>query len=128
MEISASTPLYFQGTILAGGTLSPEIDIGDASVITMMLTTVPTNGTLTFQVAARSDNDSQFGSGAAGGGQIRYVDLYDDAGALVSVTAPSSRYAVSAVKMAPLIGFRFIKIKSTPAQTNGLKLEFAGRP
>ena len=120
VEITTSHPHLFQGTILAGGTLTGEIDLGDVSLVGLMATTVPTNGTLNFQVSAFSDDN----------GQARgyYVDLYDDAGAAIAVTAPSARFGVSALVMAKLAGFRYVKIKSSPAQTNGLEIRLAGRP
>lgn len=117
MQISGSEPLFFTGTILAGGTLTSEIDMADASMVGVIATTVPANGTLTFQVASKSDSN---------GGT--YVDLYADDGTRVSVTAPAATFAVSQLVLAPLIGYRYIKIKSSVTQTNGLRFELPARP
>ena len=122
MELSATTPLYFNGTINAGGTLSNEIDLGDASYAGLIMTSTPVNGTITFQVAAFSDNHPTLGS------TVRYVDLYDDAGAIVSATLPSAKCAISSLIMAKVCGYRYVKIKTTPAQTNGLSFIMPGRP
>lgn len=122
MEINASTPLLFQGTILAGGTLSEEIDLGDASLAGLLFTSTPANGTLSFQVAAYSDNHASLSS------TIRYADLYDDAGATVAATLPSALCAISTLVTAKIAGYRYVKIKSSVAQTNGLSFVMPARP
>lgn len=116
VEIVASKPLLARGTINAGGTLSNEIDLGDMILSGLIFSTTPVNGTITFQVASQADD----------GVNVRYVDLYDDAGAVVSATLPAAKCAISALITVKIAGYRYIKIKSSVQQTNGLAIEIPG--
>lgn len=129
MELGATKPLLFQGTINAGGTLSAEIDLGDAVFGGLIFadhtatdgsvwTGVPSNGTLTFQVSKQADD----------GATICYADLYDDTGTIVAVTLPGARCGISALITSNIYGYRFVKIKSSVTQTNGVHFAIQGRP
>ena len=109
-------PFVFRGTILAGGTLSSEFDLGGMDVVGLKVNSTPTNGTLSFQVSSVGDD----------GTNVTYRDLYS-AGAVLSFTAPSSPFALGSVEMAPLLAFRYLKVKSSVTQTNGLSLVFIAK-
>lgn len=111
--VSGSRTGIVYGTILAGGTLSQEIDLGEWTLAGLIAETSMVNGTLTFQVSSKPD--------AEGG---TYVDLrgdqnavYNPAGGAVSGTFALNTSAV----MAALTAYRYVKIKSSIAQTNGVR-------
>lgn len=109
-------PYVFTGTILAGGTLSSEFDLGGMDAVGLKTTSTPANGTLSFQVSTIGDD----------GTNVTYRDLYS-AGAVLSFTAPGVGFALGSVELAPLQAFRFVKVKSSVTQTNGLGLHFIAK-
>lgn len=106
------TPSYnqAQGTILAGGTLSSEINLLGYTYFGLQTLGSSVNGTLGFMVSNKSDAD---------GGVYR--TLYNNLGVPVAVTAPSGQFSVSGDALTALKGYQFIRVSST-AQTNGLAL------
>jgi hypothetical protein len=102
-------PYTVGGTILAGGTLSAEIDLGGMYAIGLITTSTPANGTLSFQVSQVAEN----------GTLVSYKDL-SSAGAVLSFTLPSAGLSLGGVELNPLLPFRFIKMKSSVTQTNGV--------
>lgn len=102
-------PYVFGGTILAGGTLSPEIDLGGMFAAGLITASPAANGTLSFQVSPTPDN----------GTLTPYKDLAS-AGAVLSFTLPSAGLALGGVELQPLLPYRFVKLKSSVTQTNGL--------
>lgn len=113
-HISGAEPLLFRGTILAGGTLSNVIDISDAVLAGLIIETSAVNGTLTFQTAPTADGT--------------YQTIKDKEGADEAVTLASGTSAISGVHLNFLMPFRFIRIKSSVAQTNGLSFVLPARP
>lgn len=113
VHVSGSTPFLFQGTILAGGTLSSAIDLQDTVLVGLISDTSAVNGTLNFQVA-----HSEGGT---------FFDLYDGEGAAVAVTLPGGTRAISGVALRFLTPYRFVKIKSSVAQTTGLRFMLPAR-
>jgi len=99
-----------QGTILAGGTLSSEINLLGYTYFGLQATTSSVNGTLGFMVSNKSDAD---------GGVYR--PLTNNLGVPVAVTAPSGQFSISGDALTALKGYQFMRISST-AQTNGLAL------
>jgi hypothetical protein len=119
MQFSGSTPHLFQGTILAGGTLTSEIDLSDASIHGLIVVGMAA-GTLSFQVSPFSETDPNNSSHAV------YVDLRDDDGTLVSAGGTGNT-TVDMQTMAKVSVYRYLKIKSDVAQTNGVKFYLPAR-
>lgn len=112
MQLAEARTNLFQGTINAGGTLTNEIRLDGFSVIGLISDANLVNGTITFQVSAYSDNDSSHSS--------NYVDLKDDTGTTVSVGPTGTQIAVGTDKIVQaLSAFRYVKIKTSVAITNG---------
>lgn len=109
-------PYVFTGTILAGGTLSNEFDLGGMESIALKTTSTPSNGTLSFQVSTVADD----------GINVTYRDLYSG-GSVLSFTAPGAGFGLGSVELAPLLAYRFVKVKSSVAQANGLGLHFIAK-
>lgn len=100
-----------QGTINAGGTLTGEIDLQGYTHIGLMTATNMTAGTLSFEVANQS---------LASGGV--YASLKDGSG--VDVQIPGSDvFALSGEVMKVLAPYRYVRIKTSSAQTSGLLLK-----
>ena len=116
--MSLQTPLNntVNGTILAGGTLTSEMNIQGYTLIGLMATTSSVNGTLGFQV---SDKPTVPVSPDQTPGVYR--TLYTNLGVPVSVTAPSGAFAISSDALTPLKGYQYVKVSST-AQTTGLAI------
>lgn len=104
-----------RGTILGGGTLSPEIDTMEFSLLGLIANTAMVACTLSFQVSANSDND-------AAPNTSNYVDVKDNTGTVISFGPLSNTFALSGDQLAFLAPYRYIKIKSAVAQTNGVAL------
>jgi hypothetical protein len=115
MQFSGSTPHLFQGTILAGGTLSSEINLSDASLFGLIVVGAA-GGTLSFQVSPYPD----------GHAEALYVSVTDQDGAAVSAPG-SGNFAVDMQTMAKVSTYRYLKIKSSVAQTNGVKFYLPAR-
>ena len=99
-----------RGTILAGGTLSGEIDLMGFTKIGLLYSGA-TNGTLGFQVAVKPDAD---------GGT--YYDLLGSNGVALAFGPSGASGAVSGVVLEPLQPYRYIKVKSSIAQATGVQL------
>jgi hypothetical protein len=84
--------------IPAGGSLSAEIDLYQDSLLAFQMPAAFTGTALTFQASA-----------TAGG---TYADVYDDAGAEVSVTVAQGRTVSASAAAAKLAPLRFIKVRS----------------
>ena len=117
--MSLQTPLNntVNGTILAAGTLTSEMNIQGYSLLGMIATTDSVNGTLGFQVSDKptipTSPDQTPGV---------YRTLYTNLGVPVAVTAPSGTFAISSDALTPLKGYQYVKVLSNPAQTNGLAI------
>lgn len=101
------------GTVVAGGTLSNEINLADfgqsAGLITL---TSATSAAVTFMVSDKPDSDSGV-----------YVDLKDAAGNY-SLGTQAGLFAVSGELLKPLAPYRFVRVKFGSAQTTGLRFTF----
>lgn len=102
-----------QGTIAAGGTLTSEIDLGEWSLTGLISDGNALTGTLTFQVSAFSDNDSVYAE--------NYVDVRNSDGSALSVTIAANRAIKGIDIIQALQPYRYVKIKTSAAQTNGAK-------
>lgn len=111
VSISGSNFNLLSGTILAGGTLSSQFDLGEYNTCGLIMGSTLVNGTLSFMVSALPD--------AQGG---VYVPLLKSDGTEVSIGPISGAKAISAIALAPLFPFRFIRIKSNVSQTGGVQL------
>lgn len=103
----------------AGGTLSPEIDLSDGVLVGLIGVGMAV-GTLTFQVSAISETDPNNPSLAA------YATVQGSDGTALSVTG-NGTFAVDIDVMSKLAGYRFLKIKSSVTQTNGVRFYLPGR-
>lgn len=113
----SSHPFVMRGTILATGTLSTEFDLGGMDVVGLKIDGSPTNGTLSFQVSSIGDD----------GTNVTYRDLYS-AGAVLGFNIPSATsFALGSVEMAPLLAFRYLKVKTSVAQATGMGLIFIAK-
>lgn len=112
------TPLNntIYGTILAGGTLSSEFNLQGYQLAGLIALSNSVNGTLGFMVSDRPDVATI--PGQPGG---VYRDLYKNDGTTVQITAPSGQFGISSEFLLPLVGYQFVRVKTT-AQTNGLSL------
>ena len=111
--MSLQTPLNNQvtGTILAAGTLTAlPFDTQGYSLYGLLTNTNSVNGSLMFRVHGTLDPDTG-----------NWKPLYNNAGARVSITAPSGQWAISSDALTPLKGYRYFYVEST-AQTTGLSL------
>lgn len=102
-----------QGTMTAGGTLTGEIDLAGWSLAGLISDANLINSTLTFQVSAFSDNDQNFAE--------LYADVKKDDGANFAIGPVSGAVAVRSDVLQVLAGYRYVKIKTAIAQTNGVK-------
>lgn len=110
-------PFVFRGTILATGTLSTEFDLGGMDVLSLKIDGSPSNGTLSFQVSSVGDD----------GTNVTYRDVYS-AGAVLGYTIPGATpFVLGATECAPLLAFRYIKVKTSVAQATGMGLIFIGK-
>ena len=113
-------PSLLQGTINGGGTLSSEIDIDDFTIAGLITDANFALGTLSFQVSHVSDSNGTI--------TPLYVDVIDNAGATVTIGPVSGAKAIDAqYLMQVLAPYRFIKIKSSVTQTNGVKFWLPAR-
>lgn len=103
-----------RGTILAGGTLSAEIDLMEFSLIGVIANTNMVNSTLTAYVSAYSDLDSV--------NAANWVAVKDNSGNALTWGPLANMFALSSEKLAFLAPYRYIKIGSAVAQTNGVLL------
>lgn len=111
MEISGVRPGLLQGTIAAGGTLTNEIDMGGWSSMGLIADGSALTGTLTFQASAFSDNDSVYAE--------NYVDIRNGDGSALSITIAANRAISGDEIIQALQPYRYVKIKTSAAQTNG---------
>ncbi len=104
----------FHGTMVAGGTLTNEIDLGGFTLFGLISDNNMVNGTLSWQVSAFSDNDTVNPSD--------YVDLTDGDGTAIEFGPTGTQVAVSAADVIQAIApFRYVKIKMGNTQTNGVR-------
>jgi hypothetical protein len=102
---------FFQGTILAGGTLTNELDFNGYTKLGVIYSGA-TNGTLTAQVSHKADAD---------GGT--YVDLLGSNGVAVTFCGPTGTSgALSGTVLEPLAPYRYVKFKMSIAQATGVQL------
>lgn len=113
MEISEVRAGLIPGTITAGGTLTSELDLGGWSTAGLISDGSALTGTLTFQVSAYSDNDTRFSS--------NYVELRNGDGTALSITIAANRAISGDEIIQALASYRYVKIKTSAAQTNGAK-------
>lgn len=109
MNVSSRGGIYnqFNGTIVTGGTISNTIDLGDASnVAGMIFPGSVVYGSLTFQV-----------SHLIGG---PFVTVMDTDGTDFDLGPRSGGFAISSDDMSFLMPFRYLRVKTSVAQTNGL--------
>ena len=112
------TPSYnqFQGTILAGGTLTAQpFNVEGYTTFGLMATTSSVNGTLNFLVNDTPDVNSG-----------NWKQVYGSTGAAVTVTINSGKTAISSDALTSLHGYKYLHIKST-AQPNGLALTLTAK-
>ena len=110
--VSGSNYNLLYGTILPGGTLSNEIDLGEYNTLGMFTSSDLILGTLTFMVSPLPD--------AQGGGYTTL--LKSDGTAAISIGPISGNKAISAITLAPLFPYRFIRLQTSSTQTNGVQL------
>jgi len=114
VEIAGVRSGLVQGTMTAAGTLTGEIDLSNWSVAGLISDANLINSTLTFQVSPFSDLDTV--------NAARYVDVKKDDGSNLAVGPVSGAMAVrSDLVVQALAGYRYVKIKTAVAQTNGVK-------
>jgi hypothetical protein len=110
--VAGSNFNLLRGTILAGGTLSSEIDLGEYNTTGLITSASLILGTLTFMVSALPD--------AQGGGYTTL--LKSDGTAAISIGPVSANKAISAITLAPLFPYRYIRLSTSSVQTNGVAL------
>lgn len=112
-EIAEHRTSFIPGTLLAGGTLSAEIDIAGWSQFGLITDANLVNSTLSWQVSRYSDNDSVNASD--------YVDLVNADGSTAGYGPTGSQIAVSGDDVTLAIApYRYVKLKSAATQTNGV--------
>lgn len=105
------------GTIGASGTLSEEFDLGNWSMLGLMMRNA-TVGTLTFWVSEQS---------IANGGTPRQV--YNSDGTVYSITLPTGNSAFSAsVVVNAIAPYRYVRVGTSTAQTNSPTVQFIVKP
>lgn len=105
----------YNGTILAGGTLSSQIDLGEATSFGLVVPTFV--GTATFGWYAGDKSDSDGGV---------YVALKNASGA-ISHGSQTTGFAVDSVSLSVLQGHRFVRLHSSAAITSGLSFRVFGK-
>jgi hypothetical protein len=95
-----------EGSIAAAGTVSTPVDLSGYMAAGFIATSAMTSANLSFQVATTLTGT--------------YVDVRDAAGAVVSIGPVSGTFALSGTVMEVLRGYRFIRVKTSVAQTSGL--------
>jgi len=88
-------------TILAQGTTTEAVDLRGYGLLGLILPTL-TAGNLTFEAS-----DIEAGT---------YVAVCDELGAAVTIVAGTGDMAIDATALAPLAGYRWVKIVSAAAQ------------
>lgn len=105
----------FNGTINAGGTLSNEIQIGEATCFGLVVPAGATSSAFGWYVSDRSDAD---------GGV--YVPLYNASGAISHGTR-SGGFAIDSISLQVLEGHRFVRLQTGSAQTSGIAFRLFGK-
>ena len=117
MELAELRSVLIPGTINAGGTLSSELDIGSFSLFGLDVLSM-LNSKLSFMGSALSD--------AEGG---VYKDIKDEIGNTRSIGPSGTSLAVSSDKITQIIsGWRYVRLKSAAAQTNGVLFYIPAKP
>ena len=115
MYIVGSRNNLFHGTMNAAGTLTNEIDLADYAAFGLMSDSNLVLGTLSFQGSPYSDNETDADKTPF------YRDILDESGDAVTIGPVSGAIAIkSDVIVQALGGYRYVKIKMSPAQTNGV--------
>jgi hypothetical protein len=107
MEITAHRSSQLFGTINASGTATQVLRIDDFTLIGLQATTSMTAGTLTFSAGYV---DGTLGTVRTG------------TGATLSIGALSGTWSLSADELSFLAPYRYVRIFTSSAQTNGLQL------
>ena len=106
----------FHGTIIAGGTLTTEIDLADYSAFGLMSDTNLVNGTMSFQTSPYSDSETDADKTPL------YRDVLDETGSVATIGPVSGAIAIKAEDVVQILaGYRYVKIKMSIAQTNGVE-------
>lgn len=105
-----------QGTVAAGGTLSSQFDLGEYNTLGLLTDSNMVNGTLSFMVSDLPDSQ---------GGV--YKALYKSDGTVASIGPVSGAAAISAIALAPIFPYRYVRVKFSIAQTNGVALRLPVR-
>ena len=115
MYLVGSRNNMFHGTIIAGGTLTNEIDLADYSAFGLMSDTNLVNGTVTFQASPYSDGETDADKTPL------YRDILDENGSVAAIGPVSGAIAIQADQIVQILaGYRYVKIKMSIAQTNGV--------
>lgn len=93
-------------SIAANETTSGAIDLRGYVILGLIATSAMISGNLAFQVSDALDGT--------------YVDVEDSSGSAVSLGAFSGTFALKADDLAFLAPYRYLKIVSSVAQTNGV--------
>lgn len=95
---TGSRPIELQSTIANGQSLSNAVDIGNKTLLGIVIPSSWTAANLTFQVSTDG---------------ITYNDVYDNLGTEKNVTAAASRYII--IDPVDFIGAKYIKVRSGTA-------------
>lgn len=115
MYIVGTRNNLFHGTIIAGGTLTAEIDLSDYSAFGVMSDANLVNGTMSFQASPYSDNETDADKTPL------YRDILDETGAAETIGPVEGAIAIKAERIVQILaGYRYVKIKMSIAQTNGV--------
>lgn len=113
MMISEVRPSMLNGTINAAGTLTNELDFGGWSTAGLISDGNALTGTLTFYASPFSDSDTQNTS--------NYVAIRNGDGSALAITIAANRAISGDEIIQALAPYRYVKIGTSAAQTNGAK-------
>lgn len=108
VSISQRATNSYHGTILPGGTLSSEIDLHGVTKFGLIAIDNFVSGTLAFKVSDKSDADGGI-----------YVDLLKVDASRVTTSAVANKFAISSDVLTPLAAYRYVRLETGAAQTNG---------
>ena len=105
MSIGLLNVFRVKATIPSGQSVSSVVDLEDCEVLGLFVPALNNTPSITFQVADDEDSTP--------------VDLLNKDGSTASITISggASGFAVSSEDLKPLLGYRFVRVKSSAAQT-----------
>lgn len=109
-QLSGRQISYIEGTVLAGGTLSNELNLSEYAILGFHAIDSLVAGTLNFKVAEKSSVDS---------GQYNVVR--DFQGNIKQTGSLSGKVSLAGDDLAFLAPYAYVRIEFGAAQTNGLR-------